>query len=105
MMNFIIAVAAGSAPDVIEAGRVLSELDGWAAVLFVALVLCSMMMVGLLTVVIFAFRAWSKNAEAVHAVREVLAGLNVLIARLESRLPDFEPETPALPPPGDKRDG
>ncbi|MBD59017.1 MAG: hypothetical protein CL808_02690 [Citromicrobium sp.] len=93
-----LGILAGSAPDVVEAGRVLSELDGWAAVLFVALVLCSMMMVGLLTVVLFAFRAWAKNAEAVHAVREVIAGLNVLIARLESRLPDLGPDLPRLPP-------
>lgn len=98
-------IIAGAGPDVVEAGRVLGELEGWAAILFVALVLCAMMMFGLLTVVLFAFRAWSKNAEAVHAVREVLAGLNILIARLEARMPDLLPEPPDLPPPEEARDG
>ncbi|MDG6079742.1 hypothetical protein E3U23_11135 [Erythrobacter litoralis] len=75
-----------SAPDVVEAGRVMAELDDWRAILFVALVLCALMLAALLGVVFMAFRAWTKSADALGAVREVIAGLNIIVARIETRL-------------------
>lgn len=89
MTDLLLLVAAAqpmTAPDVVEAGRVMAELDDWRAILFVALVLCALMLVALLAVVGMAFRAWAKSAEALSAVREVIGTLSIIVARIETKL-------------------
>ena len=77
------SVSAG--PDVVAAGQVLSELEGWAAILFVAIILIALLIAALLAVVFYAFNAWSKNLAALAAIRETMVGTNTILARLESR--------------------